>query len=1130
MSFRYRSPALLVIALQVCFSASQPSLPAAELPASRPSLESPVAPASDEGAQAMKRYRIPQDWNVELIAAEPDLANPVAFAFDEQERIYVVETFRHGNGVLDIRGRAGWPSPGFKKDLSPERRANLADEILDADVACRTVEDRERMLRMYFAENAPSLEAASDRVKMLLRGSDGRVSGSTVFADGFNSLVDGLASGVLARGNEVWFTDIPHLWRFRDVDNDGVAETREKLLDGFGVRVGFLGHDLHGLRFGPDGRLYFTIGDRGANVVTREGKRIEVPETGAVFRCEPDGSNLEVFASGLRNPQELVFDAFGNLWTGDNNSDGGDQARWTYLVQGGDSGWRIGWQYLESPQRRGPWNSERMWVPEEAAKIGYLVPPLANIGAGPSGITYAAGSGLPEAMNGHFFMVDFRGGPSGIWEIAVQPKGAGYEVSRSTELIWNALPTDVELGPDGGLYWTDWVQGWSKTGKGRIYRLFEPESVSSPLVAETRQILRQSLNGVESEELVSWLRHPDLRVRLRAQFALADLGDVEQLSAVAHQGTNLFARLHGIWGVGQLARKNQTLGSRLVDLLQDTEPEVRAQAARTLGDAAYAGAGPALEKLLGDPQPRPRFFAAIALGHLQRREAGPGVIELLRNNNETDPFLRHAGVMGLVGTRSAAELATLAHDKSRAVRLAAVVALRRLKSPQLADFLNDQEPAIVLEAARAIHDLPVAEALPRLGSLIHREDLPEPLLRRVLNANLRLGGETNAALLASLAVRKSAPEWARSEALRALGQFPEPPGRDLVTGLWRPLAARTSEPSRAALKKHFATLLQAPDSVAIEAMVAATRLRMSELTPEARRVASNTNIASAVRVAALRAVVELGDPESAKWVTALTSDTNERVRREALRWEGRLGGADALSPIRHALENGTPGEKQVALASLGSLKGAAADEILTGWLTRAAKGEVPPELQLDLLEAGRGRESDAVKTAFARFEKSLAGTNAVLAQRYLLHGGDESEGRKIFFEKQDAQCARCHMVDGEGGIVGPQLADIGTRQSREYILESIIQPNATVAPGFENVTLILSDERELSGTVQKEAASELVLNTLEEGAVTVKKEQIRERLKGLSGMPEGLGEILTPRELRDLVEFLAGLKKVANGE
>src|SRR5262249_20331448 len=148
------------------------------------------------------------------------------------------------------------------------------------------------------------------------------------------------------------------------------------------VHVAFYGHDLHGLRLGPDGKLYFSIGDRGFNVQTEQ-RTLAYPDTGAVLRCNPDGSDLEVFATGLRNPQELAFDQYGNLFTFDNNSDSGDKARVVFVVEGGDSGWRMAYQYIESPVSRGPWNAERLWEPQWAGQPASIVPPIANLGDGP---------------------------------------------------------------------------------------------------------------------------------------------------------------------------------------------------------------------------------------------------------------------------------------------------------------------------------------------------------------------------------------------------------------------------------------------------------------------------------------------------------------------------------------------------------------------------------------------------------------------------------------------------------------------------------------------------------------------------------------------------------------------------
>ena len=282
-------------------------------PKAPPSLRS--RPASNEGELAIKKFSVPPGFKVDLFAAEPDLANPVAFSIDERGRFYVVETFRLSTGVLDIRGRKGWPNSDFLKSASTERLAGLSDELLDVDLANHTVDDRVAMLRKYMGAKANELAIESDRIRLIEdRDGDGKADHATVFADGFSNMAEGLGAGVLARKGDVYFANIPNLWLLRDTNNDGVADFRQSLHYGYGVRMGFIGHDLHGLRLGPDGRLYFSIGDRGSSVRTKEGTLIGHPDTGDVFRCNPDGSDLEVFAYGLRNPQELVFDQYGNLF------------------------------------------------------------------------------------------------------------------------------------------------------------------------------------------------------------------------------------------------------------------------------------------------------------------------------------------------------------------------------------------------------------------------------------------------------------------------------------------------------------------------------------------------------------------------------------------------------------------------------------------------------------------------------------------------------------------------------------------------------------------------------------------------------------------------------------------------
>jgi quinoprotein glucose dehydrogenase len=389
---------------------------------------------------------------------------------------------------------------------------------------------------------------------------------------------------VLAIDGGVLLTCIPHLWLLRDRDGDGEADERVKLQSGFGVRVAFRGHDMHGLVRGPDGRIYFSIGDRGYHVTTRDGKVFANPESGAVFRCEVDGSNLEVFATGLRNPQELAFNQYGDLFTGDNNSDSGDKARWVYVVPGGDSGWRMSYQYLPD---RGPFNREKIWHPFHREQPAYIVPPIANLGDGPSGLAYYPGTGFAENFQDFFFLCDFRGtaGDSGVRAIQLRNDGAFFKIDVLRQPVWKILPTDLAFGPDGWLYVSDWVEGWVGEGKGRIYRFADPQVAASNEVAEVRRLLAGDLPKANDEALLSLLGHADQRVRLAAQFELVRRKAIETLQKGLANRRERLVRIHAIWGIGQLAREQSDDAAAawcagLYDFANDEDEEIRTQVAR----------------------------------------------------------------------------------------------------------------------------------------------------------------------------------------------------------------------------------------------------------------------------------------------------------------------------------------------------------------------------------------------------------------------------------------------------------------------------------------------------------------------------------------------------------------------
>jgi quinoprotein glucose dehydrogenase len=1117
-----------------------PAAPAAESAPGQGEYPPPVQPASNEGELALKRFRVAPGLKVELAAAEPLLANPVAFTIDEQGRFFVVETFRLHSGVTDIRGHMDW---------------------LDEELAVKTVEERVAYMTRHEQKRIGEYGKYSDRLKLVWDSDgDGKADRSTVFADGFNGIAEGIAAGVLARHGDIYFANIPNLWLLRDTQGSGRADYKKSLSYGYGVRVGFLGHDLHGLRFGPDGRLYYSIGDRGAYVKNKEGKLIENRETGVVYRCDPDGANLEIFATGLRNPQELAFDQFGNLWTGDNNSDGGDPARWVYVVEGGDSGWRVGWQFINSPNSRGPWLAERLCYPQFEGQAAYLVPPIANIANGPSGLAYYPGTGLNARFKDRFFLCDFRGGTgSGIHSFGVKPRGAGFELIDRSDFIWDVLVTDGDFGYDGCFYLTDWVNGWNQTGKGRIYRVFDPETRQSAPVLEVQKLIAAGFQQRSVGELTRLLAHADQRVRQEAQFALAAQGPAALKAFVSTLDSEAsLARLHAIWGLGQLIRSKVQAAGPVIKMLGDADAETRAQAAKVLGDERVAAAYEGLVRLLQDPAPRPRFFAAIALGRLGRPECVPAVLEMLRANDATDPYLRHAGVMALAGCAQPAALAELAKDPAAPVRMAAVVALRRLERAEVAEFLKDADALVVLEAARAINDLPLPAALPKLAgllgdqSLLNRQEeasrrqrqavaalknprksepdqepdvLLDPLLRRLVNAHFRMGGSENAAALAAFAGSGRGSSSVRAEAIEVLAEWSKPSGRDHVTGLWRPLEKRDAAVATKALAPALDSLLRGNSTtVKLAAIRAAARLGIKEGGQAAFALVTDAKQPGNVRTEALKALSTLKSSRLEEAVALAAADPDERLRQEATQIQARLKPSGALATLRTKLENGTLREQQNAFATLATIPGGGADELLGQWMDRLLAGKVAAPLQLDLLEAAGKRPARELKDRLARYDRIRPEADDLRYFRECLQGGDAEEGRKIFLERVEVSCVRCHKAGGEGGEVGPDLTGIGTRKPREYILESIVFPNKQIAAGFESLLVTMKNGTVYAGLLKAENDLEMELNSPEDGLLKLKKAEIQSRERGLSAMPEEFRQILSKSDLRNLVEFLSSLK------
>ena len=1037
----------------------------------------------------------------------------VGIHVDHQNRVHVTHTYRRNNGALDIRRHTDWVIPSL---------------------ASGSVEDKRALIRGRKADWKSLFQWKEKIWRFEDPNDDGHFDKKSLFFEGLNTEVTGLAGGILFRDNAAYVTCIPDMLKITDTDGDGRGDKTEVLATGFGIHIGYGGHDMHGPTMGYDGRIYWTIGDKGFSVRSREGAVFHYPYHGGMFRCEPDGSNFEVFAHGLRNPQELAYDEYGNWFIVDNDGDFGDRERFHYLLEGTDTGWRATWQYRSNRKFAehggyNPWMADGLWKPHFEGQPAYITPAISNYSDGPCGFAYNPGTALNEKYQRYFFVTEFPG--KNVRAFRTEPDGAGFKMVGEHVAHHGTMTTGINFGADGALYLADWGNnGWAPHEKGRIMKLDAPGAADHPLRKQTRKLLGEGFVKHTVPKLVALLAHPDQRVRLEAQFELAKRNEADALLAAAKKNDSQLARVHAIWGLGQLGRKSQAAVLPLKPLLRDSDPEIQSQVLRVAADAYHEGFADEAQNLLYSPNPRVQLFAGMALGKIGSKKHVPAVIHFLATNDNKDVFLRHAGVLALakVGEESPRSVLQLARHGSESVRLAAVVALRHIGNSGVAMFLNDNSEKVVNEAAHAIHDeFSIPAALPSLAGLLDVGLVSsEPVLRRAINANLRLGRPQNALRLAKFAARETAPEAMRVEALRALSAWPIPFKLDRVEGRFRDLGTRPVEQAHDVLDQHIGDLLSSKsDAVRGATAEAISKLNYGNAAERLTRLANDNSLAAAIRASAVEALHSIDADGADEAVAAALKTESPELRATAVRILAKRNpdAGELMASLQAGLKSDHLREQQNALGVLGILKSKKAIALLEAQTKRLAKGTAPATLHLDILEAAKANGSSSL----AKFADDHEATRAKLAPAdsypETFEGGDAAIGESIFRTSFTAQCIRCHKVGQVGGDVGPNLNGLAKRLDSRAMLESLIDPQAQISDGYGLITFTLKDGKVVTGIIEKKSAGFMSIKDPAGNRSLVKVADIKSRSKLLSSMPPMTG-ILSPRDLRDMIAYLKTLK------
>ncbi len=530
--------------------------------------------------------------------------------------------------------------------------------------------------------------------------------------------------------------------------------------------------------------------------------------------------------------------------------------------------------------------------------------------------------------------------------------------------------------------------------------------------------------------------------------------------------------------------------------------------------------------MLQHAYPRVPFFAAHALGRLKSTAAVEPLVKLLRRNDDRDLYIRHSAVLALARIGAEGQMVALKNHDSRALRTAAILVLRRLASPSVAEFLSDADPYLVTEAARAIHDdESIPEALPALARLVATSrHMGEPLMRRALSACQRVGGTTELDMLVKFAGRTDVPTLLRTEAIACLSTWTQPSETDRVDGRYRGKVNRNADEVTSRVKEIVPQWLTSTDSEVLAAV--GQLIGDLQITGHSDQLVglATRHRSPQVRSSMLTALALTSYEGLEALLTKALQDTDASVRSAAVGFLDQVTlDSEKLSPLVNGIfEKGSLSEQQQLLKVLGQMPLSQTEMVFDGLIEQWRRQTLKPEIRLDLAEA---IEASGSSNAMRALDELRTNDSPLLAFQETLHGGSRRAGWRLFNEHPTAQCTRCHSLDRASAaeMPGPPLYEIGSQLTREQILEALVDPSARIAPGYGVAMLTLTDGQVSTGTVLSETPDEIEISTPNAEPLVINKGRIQARENLPSSMP-GVTHFLSKREIRDLVEFLANLK------